>query len=135
MQGRKILGKGGFGTVCKVIAEFDERYMPFKLLNLWEMRPDEYDFLTTKFKQGYRAGKLASPNVVNSYEMGFLGGNPYIVMEYCPNKSLEDNLAYFDHEKKYLRLAAELLNGLETLHKTGIIHRDIKPRIFFLMKI
>lgn len=123
----KILGKGGFGTVCKVISEFDERVYAFKLLNLWEMRPDEYDFLTTKFKQGYRAGKLLSPNVVNSYEMGFLGGNPYIVMEYCPNKSLEDNLAYFDHEKKYLRLAAELLNGLEALHKHGIIHRDIKP--------
>ena len=123
----KILGKGGFGTVCKVISEFDECIYAFKLLNLWEMRPDEYDFLTTKFKQGYRAGKLSSSNVVNSYEMGFLGGNPYIVMEYCPNKSLEDNLAYFDNEKKYFRLAAELLNGLEALHKHGIIHRDIKP--------
>ena len=123
----KILGKGGFGTVCKVISEFDERVYAFKLLNLWEMRPDEFDFLTTKFKQGYNAGRLSSPNVVNSYDMGFLGGNPYILMEYCPNKSLEDNLAYFDSEKKLIRLAAELLNGLEALHKRGIIHRDIKP--------
>ena len=123
----KILGKGGFGTVCKVIAEYNMQVYAFKLLNLWEMRPDEFDFLTTKFKQGYRAGRLSSPNVVNSYDMGFLGGNPYILMEYCPNKSLEDNLVYFDNDKKYVRLAAELLNGLETLHKNGIIHRDIKP--------
>ena len=123
----KILGKGGFGTVCKVISEFDEHTYALKLLNLWEMRPDEFDFLITKFKQGYKAGRLESANIVNSFDMGFIGGNPYILMEYCPNKSLEDQLSYFDDEKKYLRLAAELLNGLETLHKNGIIHRDIKP--------
>jgi serine/threonine protein kinase len=123
----KILGKGGFGTVCKVISEFDQHTYALKLLNLWEMRPDEFDFLITKFKQGYKAGRLESANIVNSFDMGFIGGNPYILMEYCPNKSLEDQLSYFDDEKKYLKLAAELLNGLETLHKNGIIHRDIKP--------
>lgn len=123
----KILGKGGFGTVCRVLSEYNQQTYAFKLLNLWEMRPDEFDFLTTKFKHGYNAGKLHSPNIVVSYDMGFLGGNPYILMEYCPNKSLEDNLAYFDSEKKYIRLAAEILNGLEVLHKNGIIHRDIKP--------
>ena len=123
----KILGKGGFGTVCKVISDNNQQIYALKLLNLWEMRPDEFDFLTTKFKQGYRAGRLSSSNIVNTFDMGFLGGNPYILMEYCPNKSLDDNLAYFDTDKKYIRLAAELLNGLETLHKHGIIHRDIKP--------
>ena len=123
----KILGKGGFGTVCKVVSEFDQKVFALKLLNLWEMRPDEFDFLTIKFKQGYGAGKLSSPNIVKSYDMGFIGGNPYILMDYCPNKSLEENLHYFDSDKKILRLAGELLNGLETLHKNGIIHRDIKP--------
>lgn len=123
----KILGKGGFGTVCKVVSEYNQQIYALKLLNLWEMRPDEFDFLTTKFKQGYRAGRLSSSNIVNTFDMGFLGGNPYILMEYCPNKSLDDNLAYFDTDQKHIRLAAELLNGLEALHKNGIIHRDIKP--------
>ncbi len=123
----KILGKGGFGTVCKVSSEADPNTYALKILNLWEMRPDEFEFLTMKFKQGYKAGKLMSPNIVKSHQMGFISGNPYIVMEYCPNKNLEDNVAYFDSEKKYIRLAAELLNGLEVLHNNGIIHRDLKP--------
>jgi len=123
----KVLGKGGFGTVCMVKSESTGESYALKVLNLWEMRPDEFDFLTSKFKQGYKAGKLNSPNIVNSYDMGFLGGNPYILMEFCPNKSLEDNLQHFNNEKKYTKLAAELLNGLEVLHKNGIIHRDIKP--------
>ncbi|MBK8888040.1 MAG: hypothetical protein IPN46_16455 [Saprospiraceae bacterium] len=88
----KILGKGGFGTVCKVISEFDEHTYALKLLNLWEMRPDEFDFLITKFKQGYKAGRLESANIVNAFDMGFIGGNPYILMEYCPNKVLKISL-------------------------------------------
>lgn len=123
----KVLGKGGFGTVYKVISLADNKVYALKVLNLWEMLPDEYDFLTRKFNLGYRTGRLKSDNIVRSEYINFLEGNPFIVMEFCENKNLEENLAYFNSEDKYIKLAAEILNGLETLHTNGVIHRDLKP--------
>lgn len=124
----KILGKGGFGSVCKIESASSSKIYAIKIMNLWEMRPDEFEFLRFKFTQGFKAGRFKSPYIVETYNIGSLLGNPYIIMEYCEYQNLESNLAYFQNNNtKCLNLAKQILSGLDTIHKNGIIHRDIKP--------
>ena len=53
----------------------------------------------------------------------------WFVTEYCPNGSLDKNKANFTGDvHKALVAFRPLVEGVATLHKKNIIHRDIKPK-------
>jgi serine/threonine protein kinase len=126
-QVKKLLGKGGFGSVYQIESQKDKKLFALKIMNLWEVQPSEYDFLKEKFLQGFKAGRLKSPHIVTSHHFGFIAGNPYIIMEYCANGNLERELHVFGNENQIDVLASQILYGLQALHANGIIHRDLKP--------
>ncbi len=98
-----------------------------KLLDLWLMRPDEYELLECKFRQEFETGRIKSSNIVQSYNAGHIEGNPYITMDYCPNGTLATRIKDFTKEGDYQTLGLSILQGLKALHKQGVIHRDLKP--------
>jgi serine/threonine protein kinase len=55
-------------------------------------------------------------------------GRIYVAMEYLPKGSLEDEAkgAYVDLTR-VKRVMIDVLRGLEHAHRSGILHRDIKP--------
>lgn len=120
------IGRGGFAHVYSIENQHGETYA-IKILDLWTVRPDEYEVLMAKFNQEYHAGKVHSTSIVKSYYTGHIAGNPYIIMDYCPNGSLAKRLQDFHHPIKFENLALLILNGLKDLHREGIIHRDLKP--------
>ncbi|HEX4613016.1 MAG TPA: serine/threonine-protein kinase, partial [Urbifossiella sp.] len=69
------------------------------------------------------------PNVVQVYESGGHDDRPYLVLEYCPGRSLADRLK--GGARLPPRAAADLLrriaDGVAAVHAVGIIHRDLKP--------
>jgi serine/threonine-protein kinase len=80
-------------------------------------------------REAKSAGNITHPNIVTIYDMGEDNGIFYIAMEYVDGPSLESILAT---RKKWtveetIRLVVEIADGLESTHKKGIIHRDIKP--------
>jgi len=121
-----VVGKGGFGTVYRFMDSVNTDYA-LKVLNLWEMLPQEYDSLMRRFKQEYQFGRIESPNIVGTHYMGFILGNPFIIMDYCPNGNLLDNLHNLKDENNYGKVAYHILCSLKALHDDGIVHRDIKP--------
>lgn len=122
------IGDGGFGTVYKVLKEESNSFLnAFKILKLWESLPTEYEELIHRFKQEFKIGKISSKNIVATYNMGFLKGNPYINMEYCANGALPDNMQLFDSDKSIKHFCNSVLSALNSLHKNGVVHRDIKP--------
>jgi serine/threonine-protein kinase len=75
------------------------------------------------------AGGLNHPNVVSVYDIGERDGRPFIVMELVEGESLADLIAReapFE-PRRAVELALQACAGLEHAHRTGLVHRDVKP--------
>ncbi len=89
-------------------------------------------------KEAQIAGALGQVNVVKVTDMGGLESDrPYIVMEYLEGQTLRDHLDSAGPLpiSEALELTIQLLRGLATVHKAGVIHRDLKPDNVFLTKV
>jgi len=122
----KEIGSGGFGTVYLVKDE-QGKQLALKLLHLWEIHPLDQKEVTYRFKREYEAGRVASPYIVHSYSHGEVGGNPFILMDYCSNGDLRRKMNRRWEEVVVCQIARQILKGLSHLHQSGIIHRDLKP--------
>ena len=58
----------------------------------------------------------------------------YIVMEFCQNGTLFDELKLKQQysEPSVIEIAKQLLEGLAYLEQMGIAHRDLKPENIFI---
>ena len=74
------------------------------------------------------AARLSHPNVVTVYDSGELDGQPYIVMECLPGRTLADEMADGPLALERVEaIAADVLAALAAAHREGIVHRDVKP--------
>ncbi|GIG36765.1 serine/threonine-protein kinase [Cellulomonas pakistanensis] len=69
------------------------------------------------------------PSIVTVHQAGVAGdGRPYLVMEYCARPGLGQR---YRSERfavaEVLELGVRLASAVETAHRAGILHRDIKP--------
>jgi serine/threonine protein kinase len=120
----KMLGEGSFGKVYAVKDSSGQSYA-VKLLKLWEVPPEIRDSLAARFDMEFETGRIESNYLVHSLSHGIVMGNPYIVMEYCPN----GDLLYLSQNTSvdYTKAATHILYGLKALHICGKVHRDLKP--------
>ncbi len=123
-QVKKILGEGSFGKVYAVQDSHGELWA-LKLLKLWEVPSDIRKSLVVRFDMEFETGRIESNYLVHSLSHGLVVGNPYIVMEYCPNGDL---LSLSNNTNVDLpKAATHILYGLKALHGRGKVHRDLKP--------
>ena len=120
----KTLGEGSFGVVYLVEDSRGSKYA-LKLLRLWEVPSEIRQPLIDRFEMEYQTGQIASDNLVQSLDYGKVGGNPFIVMEFCPGGDLERLLGKAGYRAP--RICQEVLSGLKALHNHGKVHRDLKP--------
>lgn len=121
---RKTLGEGSFGVVYLVDDRYENHYA-LKLLRLWEVPSDIRKPLIDRFEMEYKTGQIDCSNLVQSVDYGIVGGNPFIVMEFCPGGDLEPLLGKGDSRNSQICL--DILRGLNALHLCGKVHRDLKP--------
>ncbi len=119
---RSALGEGAFGKVFRVTDRTGSTYA-LKLLKLWEVSPDIRQQLSDRFEMEYQTGRIDSPYLVHSIDHGFVQGNPYIIMEFCPN----GDLTRCGRNTDWITIARQVLLGLKALHAHGKVHRDLKP--------
>lgn len=118
----KSLGEGAFGMVFKVADAAGKTYA-LKVLKLWEVHPEIRQQLADRFEMEYQTGQIDSPYLVHSVGHGFVGGNPYILMEFCPN----GDLSHAPNNTDWNVVGQQVLFGLKALHQCGKVHRDLKP--------
>ena len=120
------LGRGGMATVY--LAE-DEKYG--RKVAIKVLRPEIAASLGAErfLREVHVAAQLAHPHIVPLIDSGEVDGTLYYVTPYTPGGSLRDRL---DRErqlpvKDVLRIAREVGSGLDYVHRSGYVHRDVKP--------
>jgi serine/threonine protein kinase len=86
--------------------------------------------LLKRFEQEFRAAsRLDHPNIVRALDYNDNGDTPYLVMEYVDGESLGQKLERDGRlgEVDAIRIIAQVAQGLHRAHKTGLVHRDVKP--------
>jgi serine/threonine protein kinase len=86
--------------------------------------------LLQRFEREFQTTKLLNhPNVVKALDYSGAPPHPYIVMEFVDGQSigqrLEQKGAYIEAEA--VKLISQVCDGLQSAHKQGLVHRDIKP--------
>ncbi|MEL5894823.1 FHA domain-containing serine/threonine-protein kinase [Bacteroides sp. GD17] len=123
-QVSKTLGEGSFGKVYRVTDGAGKNYA-LKLLRLWEVPPDIRKPLMDRFEMEFKTGQIDCDYLVRSLDYGTVGGNPFIVMEYCSGGDLTPYLG--SGSNKIPLICQQILLGLHALHIRGKVHRDLKP--------
>src|ERR1051326_8363693 len=131
---QRFLGAGAMGYVCSAVDSSIDEVVALKILSApVHEDPESFERFKTELKL---ARKIRHRNVVQSFDLGFADGFPYISMEYVDADNLHKHLsrrASFP-EAIALSILRQVLRGLRAAHELGIIHRDIKPENILLNK-
>ena len=121
------IGRGGFGVVYRCTQADLDRTVAVKVLTVELDDENKARF----FREQRAMGRLTGhPNIVNILQVGATdGGRPYIVMPYHPQDSLEARVRQGGPLPldQVLRVGVKMAGAVETAHRLGILHRDVKP--------
>ncbi len=121
------IGRGGFGVVYRCTQVALDRTVAVKVLTGKLGEDDQARF----FREQRAMGRLTGhPNIVTVLQVGVTAsGRPYLVMPYHPLDSLD---AWIRRQgaipaETVLSVGVKIAGALESAHRLGIVHRDVKP--------
>ena len=128
-----MLGSGGMGEVYQALDTRLDRTVAIKVLP-HHLSSDPS--LRERFDREARAiSSLTHPHICALYDIGHEGGMDYLVMEYLQGESLADRLARGALPvDQVLRYGVEIADALDSAHRRGLVHRDLKPGNVMLTK-
>ncbi|MDH4272566.1 MAG: protein kinase, partial [Candidatus Aminicenantes bacterium] len=121
------LGKGGMGRVYRALDKKLNEEIAVKFI-----RPElAQDPQTVKrFRTELKAARqVIHKNVARMFDLNEEGGIPYITMEYVRGENLKSLIRKVGRldAKQAVPIAKQVAEGLAEAHRTGVIHRDLKP--------
>ncbi|EHR49151.1 protein kinase family protein [Saccharomonospora marina XMU15] len=128
---RSVLGSGSMGTVWSAYDEFLQRPVAVKEVRMPPGVPATRisELRERTLREARAIAVLSHPNVITLHDVVRENGDPYVVMELLPARSLAGLL----HEAGRLTVpqaaavADAVAAALEAAHAAGITHRDVKP--------
>ncbi|HEY0215371.1 MAG TPA: protein kinase [Cellulomonas sp.] len=123
---RRLLGGGGSADVFLYDQERPRRAVAVKVLlgTVDDAAREAFE------READLTARVAHhPSIVSVYQAGVADdGRPYLVMEYCSRPGLGPR---YRTERfsvaEVLQIGVRLASAVETAHRAGILHRDIKP--------
>ena len=95
------------------------------------LRPDTAALagMARRFQQEARlAARLVHPNIVAVLDFGEDASISYLVMERLSGMTLRDEIAAGPLDgPRVVRVLTETLSALSAAHRSGVLHRDVKP--------
>lgn len=116
------LGSGGNGSVWLARDEQTGLDVALKIV------PREGKAAARAEREALAARRLRHQRCVRAYDVGSDLGHVYIAYEYVPGRTLREALRTDDvGDDGAVEIAAQVLDALAHAHRTGIVHRDVKP--------
>jgi Tol biopolymer transport system component/predicted Ser/Thr protein kinase len=128
-----LLGAGGMGEVYRARDTRLDRDVAIKIL------PAELSADTSRKQRFEREAKVISslnhPNICVLYDVGNQNGTEYLVMECIEGETLAKRLERGElPTEQMLKIGNEIASGLDIAHRSGVVHRDLKPGNIMLTK-
>jgi serine/threonine protein kinase len=122
----ELLGEGGMGLVYRATTPTGET-VALKLVK-GEIAKDSV-FRRRFDREARTAARIGHPNVVPVLDTGEHDGIPYMTQKFITGGSLEGRIK---RDGKLalpfaLDVCTQVADGLDAMHATGLIHRDVKP--------
>src|SRR6476659_7176917 len=120
----RTLGRGGMAAVWLGHDEVLDRPVAVKVLA--DTIASDPGFVTRFRREATTLAGLSHPNLVGVYDFSEEGERPYLVMQFVPGENLAQRLERGEGIDRG-KLARELLEALDHVHRAGVLHRDVKP--------
>lgn len=140
-----VLGKGGFGitylardihlgsrvAVKEMLPDgIATRVSNSMVVALTQSQQASFEWALDRFlEEARKVASLNHANIVHVLRLLRENGTAYMVMEYVEGQSLAQWIQHHPRptEQQMLALLLPLLDGLDHVHRAGLLHRDIKP--------
>nr|WP_116181476.1 serine/threonine-protein kinase [Kutzneria buriramensis] len=125
------VGSGAMGVVWQARDERLERMVAIKQLvlqpGLSEQESDEAR--RRAMREARIAARLQHPNAITVFDVAENDGEPCLVMEFLPSRSLSSVLAERGtlSPEEAAKICGQVASALSAAHNAGIVHRDVKP--------
>ncbi|OJF09964.1 protein kinase domain-containing protein [Couchioplanes caeruleus] len=125
------IGSGGMGVVWLAHDEVLQRRVAVKeLRHSWGSSDRSVAAGRERsLREARAAAALRHPHIVAVYDIAAQDGQPWIVMEFVPGRSLKEIVAEDGPMpvERAVDIGLQLLSALRAAHAVGITHRDVKP--------
>src|ERR687884_1753994 len=127
----RLLGRGGMGWVWAAHDETLGRDVAVKeVVPPPDLTPEQREQIRRRaLREARAAARIAHPCAVTVYDVVEEAGRPYIVMQLLPSRTLADILTDDGPlpPARVARIGVDLVEALDTAHRAGVLHRDVKP--------
>ena len=127
------LGAGGMGEVYRARDTRLDRTVAIKILPAH--LSDNLEAKQRFDREARAVSSLNHPNICTLHDVGHQEGIDYLVMEFLEGETLADRLIKGPlSPAQVLKYGIEICEGLETAHRKGVVHRDLKPGNIMMTK-
>jgi serine/threonine protein kinase len=128
-----LCGRGGMGTVYRVVDEVDGRRLALKILH-----PDvarDTDGLERFQREAEILARIRHPAVPLVFRFA-TAPEPYLITEFVDGRTLKDEIQSRGAlpPAEAAALCATLAGALQVAHENGVVHRDVKPQNVMLAR-
>ena len=121
------MAEGGMGIILCARHRLMKRVVAIKVAKL---DTDNRDLMSQMFRREIEASaRLTHPHVLTVFDAGINEGFPYLVTEYLSGGDLQARIENSGPcpIREAIDFAMQAAEGLDAIHQSGIIHRDVKP--------
>jgi hypothetical protein len=126
-----LLGAGGMSSVFRANDPNLRRTVAIKLIH--PHLSSDPQFVSRFEEEAVSVAQLRHPNIIQVHDFSHDADTYYMVLEFVPGETLEDNMKRMNESGRRLatndavEIIASICDALEYAHNRGMVHRDIKP--------
>jgi hypothetical protein len=118
----ELVGTGGMGLVWGAWDPELERRVALKLV-----RTQSRESRERMLREGQVLARFSHPNVVQIFDVGAIGDQVFLVMEWIHGTTLRAYAEQRPGLRALLDAYRQAGHGLDAAHRAGVVHRDFKP--------